>query len=300
MAYQPDRARKQTDKKVRKLEKRLESIFKDAKQDLIKKAYDYLKDFERLDNQKIAAVQSGEMTQAEYIEWRKNKLLYGQHWKRLIDDVSEALTERNKIAVEIINNQINEVFALNYNSLAEVIKDSPVRGYSFEVIDADTVKKLSRSEKVLLPPKKQVNISKDERWNAKQVNAQLLQGILQGESIPKIAERMANVCDSNEKASVRNARTMITAAENSGRQSGMNRAVEDGIVFKKIWIATSDERTRDTHMDLDGTEIDPDESFKTENGEIYFPGDWAAPPCEVYNCRCSLGYRVTGFKKVRK
>lgn len=299
MAYQPDKARKQTDKKVRKLEKRLESIFNDAKQDLIKKAYDYLKDFQRLDNQKRDAVQRGEITQAEYIEWRKNKLLYGQHWKRLIDDVSEAMTERNKMAVEIVNNEINEVFALNYNSLAEVIKDSPVKGYSFELIDADTVKKLSRSDKVLLPPKKQVNISKDEKWNAKQVNAQLMQGILQGESIPKIAERMANVCNSNEKASIRNARTMITAAENSGRQSGMNRAVEDGIIIKKMWIATRDERTRETHMDLNGTLVDPDESFETENGEIYFPGDWAAPPCEVYNCRCTLGYKVLGFKSRR-
>lgn len=61
----------------------------------------------------------------------------------------------------------------------------------------------------------------------------------------------------------------------------------------KRWIATEDERTRDTHRDLDGKEVTglltP---FKTTAGnEVRWPVDAESPAAESVNCRCSLGFR---------
>lgn len=285
------------DDELKKMERYLSKIFTEAGKDLTQKALKYMADFERKEKVKLEKVSSGQITEDEYKEWRKNQLLYGEHWTRLIQLVQKEMADCNKTALDYVNDKATKIFADSYNSIARVIDDSVVEGYSFELVDANTVKNLARSEGIILPPKKNLDVQKDKLWNAKQVNAQLLQGILQGESIPKIAARMQNVCDSNKAASIRNARTMVTAAENSGRQSGMNKAESDGIIFKKMWIATRDERTRESHMVLNGQLVANGEKFVTINGdEIEFPGDWRAEPSEVYNCRCTLGTIVTGYK----
>ena len=43
-------------------------------------------------------------------------------------------------------------------------------------------------------------------------------------------------------------------------------------------------------------EVDIDEPFQNDFGDIMFPGDPTADGANVYNCRCTLGYRVVGFK----
>lgn len=61
----------------------------------------------------------------------------------------------------------------------------------------------------------------------------------------------------------------------------------------KRWIATEDERTRDTHRDLDGKEVLGMETpFKTSAGNlIKWPVDQDAVADECINCRCAIGYR---------
>jgi hypothetical protein len=60
-------------------------------------------------------------------------------------------------------------------------------------------------------------------------------------------------------------------------------------------MAAIDARTREAHRLLDGQEQEIDDPFESELGEIMFPGDPDADPANVYNCRCSLTYKVVGF-----
>jgi hypothetical protein len=41
---------------------------------------------------------------------------------------------------------------------------------------------------------------------------------------------------------------------------------------------------------------DNDKPFS--NG-LMFPGDWRGRPEEVYNCRCTLGAEIIGFRRLR-
>lgn len=104
----------------------------------------------------------------------------------------------------------------------------------------------------------------------------------------------------NKTASVRNARTMATSAENKGRMDSFARAESDGIILQKEWIATRDNRTRDWHAELDGQLKDRNEPFVNSMGEIMYPGDPHADPANTYNCRCTLGSKILGFKKLTK
>lgn len=157
--------------------------------------------------------------------------------------------------------------------------------YTFDLIDEGTLDYVKGLGKT-------VNVAKDRSWNNKNISAQLLQGILGGESIPNIAKRLANVESKMANTAIKNARTMTTAAENKGRLAGMNKASQDGVVMKKMWIATHDSRTRDSHAAIDGEKIDIDKTFS--NG-LEEPADPDGAPSEVYNCRCTMTAVVVGF-----
>jgi len=155
---------------------------------------------------------------------------------------------------------------------------------AFSLIDKATVTGL----------KKTVNETKDEDWNIKQLNSKLLQGILNGDSVQKIADSFLTVVGNNEASAERNARTMVTGAENKGRLDSYENLAGQGVVQKKVWIATPDDRTRESHFELDGEEVDIDQAFS--NG-LMFPGDQSGDPSEWWNCRCSMRDHIVGFVK---
>jgi SPP1 gp7 family putative phage head morphogenesis protein len=292
-----DKAHILTDKKLEEMEKRLSAIYSEAEKDLQKKADEFFDKFKKADEINRKKVKNGEMTEDEYKEWRKKKVMRGKQYTDMKRQVSENLLHTNEIAIAYINGQIPEVYALGYNALAPTVDG--VGGYSFSLVDADTVRNLATTDKSLLPYKK-LNPAKDVAWNMKKVNSQVLQGVIQGESIPKIAKRIKNVQEMNRASAIRTARTIVTGAENKGRMDSYKRAEADGIILEKKWIATDDNRTRDWHGELDGKTAPTDVPFSNSIGLIMFPGDSGAHPANVYNCRCSMRAVVKGFKKVKK
>lgn len=59
---------------------------------------------------------------------------------------------------------------------------------------------------------------------------------------------------------------------------------------KKRWVTMHDNRVRTTHKMLDGTSVSVNDVFRTNQGELRFPGDTTAPIGEWINCRCLLKY----------
>ena len=217
-------------------------------------------------------------------------------FKDLTERTAADLANVNKTALAYINGKLPEVYSINYNVLAPTVDG--VGGYSFALVDADTVKNLATTDKSLLPYK-QLDEKKDIRWNVKKMNSEVLQGILQGEPMDRIASRLSKVIGMDETVAIRNARTMVTGAENKGRQDSYARATADGIILHKEWLSTNDGRTRHLHAELDGQTVPQDKPFSNAVGLIMFPGDPGAHPANVYNCRCSMAAVVKGFKKVR-
>ena len=301
-----DIAHTKTDQKLEEMEKRLSAIYSRAEKEIGERWKEYLvesqTEIDELQKSYELAKKGGD---AKEIRKAGKKLASAKRERTLMDKRFKALTETtaaqlanvNKTALAYVNGQLPEVYSINYNAISPSVDG--VGGYTFALVDADTVKNLATTDKSLLPFKK-LDEKKDIRWNVKKMNAEVLQGILQGEPMEKIAGRLSKVTEMNETAAIRNARTMVTGAENKGRQDSYKRAEEDGIVMKREWIATNDSRTRHWHAELDGVEVDIDEPWVNDFGKIMFPGDPSADPANTYNCRCSMRAKVIGFKKVRQ
>lgn len=91
----------------------------------------------------------------------------------------------------------------------------------------------------------------------------------------------------------------MTSAECKGRQDGFVKAQNDGIIMQREWIAAIDGRTRHAHRLLDGQLADVDKPFKSELGDIMYPGDPTAAPDNVYNCRCTIAAKVISIGGVK-
>ena len=295
-----DLAHAKTDLKLEEMEKRLSAIYSRAEKEIQQTADEYFSKFAKQDEAKRKLLEQGKITEEEYTKWRKGKVMYGKRFTEMKEQCAKQLLNVNQTAIAYINGELPEVYALNYNALESAVDG--VGGYSFTLVDADTVKNLAVTDTSLLPYK-EIDQAKDIAWNMKKINAETLQGILQGESMDKISKRLRNVQEMNKTQAIRSARTIVTGAENKGRQDSYKRAEADGIILQKEWISSDQPgRTRDWHMPgaFKSLIVDIDEPFVNEMGKIMYPGDPHAQPSNTWNCRCSMVAVVKGFKKVRK
>ena len=84
------------------------------------------------------------------------------------------------------------------------------------------------------------------------------------------------------------ARTEIVAGSNYGSLLG---AQATGLLLDKVWLATRDARTRESHIRANGQRVDIDGLFNIGGSEAKYPGDPNLPASEVVNCRCAIIYK---------
>lgn len=279
-----DSAHEFSDAEIRAFEREVAGVYGEAS----KTAYDnlkrYLAQFEADDEKMRERLGAGEITKAQYRSWRSGKIAAGRRYRIVLKQCAEAMTHANVVAAAAIEGRLPEVYAENYNYGTWQVESAVGVDTAYALQDASTVQRLLTDHDSYLP-KPSVNVAKDMVWNRRLIANQITQGVLLGESIPKIAKRMQDVTGANRAAAVRLARTSTTAAENAGRVDSYKRAKGLGIKVQQEWMATLDLRTRSSHRQLDGEKVEVGEKFS--NGCRY-PGDPEAPYAETANCRCTL------------
>lgn len=312
-----DYGHSESDRLLRLLERRLNKEYKQASKEAHSKLVGYFKKFEKKDAIKRAERDAGKIT--KYVEdyakmkgikeinqktindaydyWRTGQIAVGERWKEMQETLAEDFHNVNNIASEMIKDHSHDVYALNHNYGTFEVERGSLVDTSYTLYDKSTVERLVRDNPDLLPPpgkkvSQRIREGKDVLWNKQLIQSSMTQSILQGESIPQIAKRLAeSVGDSNRKAAIRNARTMTTGAENAGRVDSYKRAQKMGINMVQVWLATLDGRTRHSHRLMDGEKVQVDKKFS--NG-CRFPGDPQGAAHEVWNCRCTLIAEVDG------
>lgn len=311
-----DPAHEATEKIIKQIEARINKEYKIAITEIKLIIDDYYKRHREkdktwrawVDDVKDSDPKEYKIRLSQYQEWLKQQLIVGKRWQDLKQEVAEELLQARKIAEDITYNRLPEIYAINHNYGTYEVEIGSMVDTSYILYDKNTVARILRDNPQLLPnPGKKVAQDiiegKAIRWSKQKIQSVMLQSILQGESIPKIADRLAEtVGDSDRKAAVRNARTMATGAQNAGRIDSYKRAVEMGIDMKQQWLATHDMRTRHEHRLLDYQVVEVGQPFVvpgTED-EIMYPGDPNAKPHLIYNCRCTVRGLVEGLEPMAR
>lgn len=296
-----DAGRLIVDEQLEGLEARLTSIYEQTAKEVQADLDKFLSKYEKEDANKQAMVEADEISKSEYIEWRERRIFRTNAMQAKIDDVTTRIVHADEQAMAMVNDQLPETYATSYNFggyRAETQAHEAGFDYTqFTIINQDAVRTLATEDPDLIPWKPEPDVEEDKRWNRQHVQNAVLQGITKGDSMPDVAKRLLPVVNMDKNAAIRTARTAVNGIENKGRKDATERVKAAGIPMVEVWSATHDQRTRDTHILLDGTE--PDENGMYGKGIISkllaYPGDPSGDPEEVYNCRCGLISQIKGI-----
>lgn len=279
-----DFAEKKTDELLDELEKKIVKIYSQASKEIREKFEKHTESFAKKDEEMIKKWKDGKIGEDDYLKWRQGQLFIEKRFAQMYEELSNDLVNADQIAMSIANGYMPEAYALNFNYETYEMEQQTQLNTSFTLYSRESVERLNQGNRKLLP-KRKVDVPKDKKWNMQHLKNEITQGILQGKSIPNISKSLQKVTDMDRRASIRNARTMMTGAQNGGRLDAMKRASDLGIKVQKEWMATLDSRTRDSHQEMDGQRVGITRYFT--NG-LQYPGDPNGAPEEVYNCRCTM------------
>lgn len=312
MAGMNDAARKWTDAELESLERRIQREYFQAAREMRGKQAKWLEKFNAEREMRERALDSTPEALEAHERWLQSQAARSEWLDGMASELSAAANAANVRAAEMVNDFIPVVYCENANRAAFAVDKALRVDTAYALADESTVRRLIEMRTQGAMPEqlmhetvwfiaeegqhqtvrkrltevrgRMVDHAKDIRWNRQKFTSAITQGILQGESIPRIVKRTESIFGANLSAAVRAARTACTCAENAGRMDSYQRASDLGIDMVQEWMATMDDRTRESHRVLDGVQVEVGEPWETENGPIAYPGDPAADPAETYNC----------------
>lgn len=155
--------------------------------------------------------------------------------------------------------------------------DDVSAGVSFDLLDWRVVSAL---RKLTQRFSKRVN---ETTW--RMLKDALIAGIEAGEGADKLAARVEETMMLRiNQSSGAIARTEVQAATTAGTVEGWRQS---GAVQQKMWIATFDDRVRDTHADAHGQTVGLDDDFTVGMANGPGPGQMDEAG-ETINCRCTM------------
>lgn len=301
-----DIAHERTEKILSDLQDRIAEEYAKAVDDMQKKYIAWAEQFAEQEAKQKALLEAGKITQEDYNNWRFRHEAIGKRWEAMRDVLAEDLENARNISLKISGEQMADVYALNANFATWQIEHDGGIDTGFTLYNHDAAEYLLKDTRQLMPgpstkKAREIAANKAMQWDKQKIQSAVLQGILQGELVYKVAERLRGVAEMDYNASVRYARTMGTSAQNAGRYESFRRATRLGIDLTIEWQATLDDRTRIAHRYMHGQRTTVDEPFYTPDGyTIYYPADCTgesdAPQKEIWNCRCTLLAWVKGFE----
>jgi len=123
--------------------------------------------------------------------------------------------------------------------------------------------------------------------NQAKTQATIVRGITQGWSFPKMAKEVKDRFTNSMSDSLRVMRTEVTRCYTQGQLEAHRQALALGIIVKKKWVVTKDDRLRDAHEPLDGVFEDENGLFWIEGFSAEGPGLFGVPKLDI-NERCTI------------
>lgn len=90
------------------------------------------------------------------------------------------------------------------------------------------------------------------------------------------------------------AQTEASISVNAARHDIAAASYRQGLDVEKVWHTRDDRRVRHTHAQARGQTVPFNTPFWVGGIPMQHPGDPAAPPSEVMNCRCQARYIIRG------
>jgi hypothetical protein len=223
-------------------------------------------------------------------EFGTSAIKYGA--QQALDQLSEA-DIRNKIESVFIDIYQLTGVAFAKKEVEQLQKKGMKTKDSFEVLESQWM----RHMREFVIGRCGLKIQKSTRTlfeDIERITRQTIQsGINEGWGPVKVAEEiMKQQTQIDRYRAMRIARTEVVGASNEGSYTG---AGAFSTKVRKIWLATLDGKTRESHIEMNNERAEYSEPFTVplEMGgadEMQYPGDPDGSPENVIQCRCGIAY----------
>ncbi len=203
----------------------------------------------------------------------------------------KTLTGKGKRTVE---KAFRDIVSETFTATGGAINKSLEVTVGFGVLNEDVIKTaiINPMQRITWPEALQENSAK----YLSQIKTELSQGLIKGEGYAKIAKRLEKTTEMSANKTIRIVRTEGHRAQSIGRNLALDKvegaADRLGLKMKRIWVATSDDRTRDSHKAMDGKEADEDGLFTLPSGVRTEGPGMSGVAEEDINCRCTVRVEV--------
>jgi SPP1 gp7 family putative phage head morphogenesis protein len=234
--------------------------------------------------------EQGVLTQVEITKYNRLHKL-----EKEIGEETATLTGKN---ASNLRKGIGDVFEDQYYRTGFAVEKEAQALLGFGKLDREAVKAAIEN------PLDNIGFLERNRENAtrlrRQLREQLGQGLTQGEGYEKIARRLKERMDVGASEAIRIAQTECHRSQSQGRLKGFEQAEKAGVQARRVWVATLDGRTRDSHAAMDGKYANDEGMFEIAGVEARGPG-LTGIASEDINCRCVVRMEIAGYEpKVRR
>lgn len=208
--------------------------------------------------------------------------------------IAEQLRELTGENIKLTRKSIKESFTESYYRTGEAMETGFNVKLGFGQLNPDVISAaiLNPLDRIKWPDRLKDHVNKLNQ----SIQEEISQGLIEGKGYAKITRGITNrtkIC--NHKA-ITIARTESGRAQSSARilafEKSESAAKRLGIKTARVWVATNDGRTRDSHAEMDGQEANEKGKFVLPSGVETDGPRLSGIAKEDINCRCSSSLKL--------
>lgn len=273
------------DEEFSKLEKKLVGVYKGSQKAFKAELNKYLSNYQQFVDSLKNEVKRGNISELEAKHTLQSTVFNGKEWNKEKTKLATIMYEADEEATEYANSRLQDVYVRSRNYGRYEVENHYRTDFGMALLTA--------SQLTTQPQEKVIKKSVDIVWNRKNIQTVVLKYTRRLDTFNAVANRTAKyISNRNRNSTGRSLQNLLWGVSDQAQWESMLDAKMKGIDVKKQWVAYIDDRTRDTHRNLDGNIEDVDEYFtaygKKGRYNIMFPRDPNAEPEMICNCRCRL------------
>lgn len=208
-----------------------------------------------------------------------------------IADQLKLLTREN---IKLTTQSIKKSFAESYYRTTESVESVLNVKVGFGQLNPNVISAsvLNPIDRIKWPDRLKEHVNVLNR----QIREEVTQGLIEGKGYAKIAREIT------ERTKICNHKALTIARTESGRAQSSARvlafekseaaAKRLGVTTKRVWLATSDDRTRDSHAQMEGQEANEKGKFVLPSGVETDGPRLSGVAKEDINCRCTTSLKI--------
>lgn len=134
-----DQAHSETDLIIYEVEKRIKREFRQAADEAKEKLRDYMKAFVKKEKTWRKRLESGEITEKEFNNWRLNQIMGGKRWGELVEELTVVYQNARETAEVYTAEKLPAVYALNHDFTTYQIEKKAQVDTGYKLIDKKTI-----------------------------------------------------------------------------------------------------------------------------------------------------------------